>query len=294
MPSYAITVEVAQGDAEDCAALFLDQGAQGAEVHDGSIEPMPGAPRPLPGRAYVVAFFARREEAQAAGDARGLGGGVVEIPDQDWGATWREGLAPALIGRVYVRPSWIAAPPPPGTVEVILDPGMAFGTGTHPTTRLCLEALGVLLVEMPGVDVLDVGTGSGLLAIAAKKLGARRVAGTEEDVVALRVAEENADQNGVVLELRLDPPEAVPGSFPIVVANILANTLVALAPAIASRVAPGGVVLLAGVLAGQEEEVRAAYAQHGLVRERARERSDGEWRLLAMRAPGPGGAGGAR
>ncbi len=294
MPSYAITVEVPEGDADDCAALFLDQGARGAEVHDGSIAPMPGAPRPSFGRAYVVAFFEAREEAEAAGDALGMAGSIAEVPDQDWGESWKEGLAPAVVGCVFVRPSWISAQPPPGTVEVVLDPGMAFGTGTHPTTQLCLEALGELLREEPGSDVLDVGTGAGLLAIAAKKLGAARVVGTEEDVVALRVAEENADRNGVVLELRLEPPGAVPGLFQIVVANILANTLVALAPAIASRLAKGGTLLLAGILGGQEEEVRAAYVDQGLTRFRACERSRGEWRLLALRAPAGAGAAAAR
>ena len=294
MPSYAITVEVPQGEADDLAALFLDQGGRGAEVHDGSFQPMPGAPRPSPGRAYVVAFFASRGEAQAAGAALGVSGPVAEIADQDWGESWKQGLEPSVVGRVFVRPSWIEAAPPPGCVEIVLDPGMAFGTGTHPTTRLCLEALGDLVAEAPGSDVLDVGTGSGLLAIAAKKLGAARVVGTEEDPVALRVAEENAGRNGVALELRLEPPEEVSGSFRIVVANILANTLVALAPGIASRLAPGGALLLAGILAGQEEDVRAAYAGRGLARDVARERSDGDWRLLAFRAPPSAGAAGGR
>jgi ribosomal protein L11 methyltransferase len=294
MPSCAMTVEVPRGEADDWAALLLDQGARGAEIRDGSIEPMPGAAQPRPGRAYVVAFFANREEAQAAGAALGVPGSLVEVPDQDWGASWREGLAPSRIGRVFVRPSWVEAPPPPGTVEVIVDPGMAFGTGTHPTTRLCLEGLCELLAEMPGSDVLDVGTGSGLLGIAAKKLGARRVVGTEEDAVALRVAGENADRNGAALELRLEPPEAVPGTFPIVVANILANTLVALAPAVAQRLAPGGALLLAGILDGQEEEVRAAYARQGLLRDPERERREAEWVLVALRAPPPASCRGAR
>jgi ribosomal protein L11 methyltransferase len=290
MASYALTVEVPQAEAEDGAALLLDLGALGAEVHDGSIAPMPGAPCPPPGRAVVVAFFAGRAEAEAACAALGLRGLVAEIPDQDWSETWKAGLAPSVVGRVFVRPSWIAAAPPPGAVEVVLDPGMAFGTGTHPTTRLCLEALGGLLGEAPGSDVLDVGTGSGLLAIAAKKLGAARAVGTEVDAVALRVAEENARRNGVALELLLGPPDAVPGRFPIVVANILANTLVALAPAVASRLAPGGALLLAGILAGQEEDVRAAYEREGLARDRGRERSEGDWRLVALRAPlGAGG-----
>jgi ribosomal protein L11 methyltransferase len=285
MPSYALTVDVPQQEADDCAALLLDHGALGAEVHDGSFSPMPSAPRPLPGRAAVVAFFANSEEARAAGAALGLVGSVAEIPDRDWSASWKEGLAPSVVGRVFVRPSWIGAEPPPGTVEVVLDPGMAFGTGTHATTQLCLEGIGDLLVETPGSDVLDVGTGSGLLAIAARKLGARRVVGTEEDVVALRVAEENAERNGVELELRLEPPESVPGRFPIIVANILANTLVALAPGIATRLAPGGTLLLSGILAVQEDGVRAAYEEQGLARAEARERSKGEWRLVALRKP---------
>ncbi len=293
MPSYAVTVEVPQVEAEDCAALLLEEGARGAEVHDGSIAAMPGAPRPRPGRALVVAFFGAREEAEAAGRALGLAGRVAEIPDQDWGESWKAGLAPSVVGRVFVRPSWIRAEPPPGAAEVVLDPGMAFGTGTHATTRLCLEALGDALGEAPGSDVLDVGTGSGLLAIAAKRLGAARVVGTENDAVAVRVAEENAERNAVRLELRLAPPDAVPGRFAVVVANILANTLVDLAPAIAPRLAPGGLLLLAGILRGQEEEVCAAYARQGLLRDAGRERAEEAWLLLAFRAP-PAGAAGAR
>ncbi len=285
MPSYALSVDVPQVDADDVAALLLDQGALGAEVRDGSIQPMPGAPRPPQGRAQVLAFFTARSEAEEAACALGLAGSIAEIADQDWGESWKKDLAPFSVGRVFIRPSWTTAPPPPGAAEVVLDPGMAFGTGTHPTTALCLEALGELLAGAPGADVLDVGTGSGLLAIAAKKLGARRVVGTEHDAVALRVAAENADRNGVVLELRLQEPEAVPGRFPVVVANILANTLVALAPGIAARLAPGGTLLLAGVLAGQEDEVRTAYLEAGLTADRERERSKGEWRLLALRAP---------
>jgi ribosomal protein L11 methyltransferase len=287
MPSYALTVDVPDLDADDVAALLLDQGALGAEIRDGSIEPMPGAPLPARGRAHVFAFFAARGDAEEASTALGLAGSIAEIADQDWGESWKKDLAPFSVGPVFIRPSWIAAAPPPGAVEVVLDPGMAFGTGTHPTTALCLEALCELLGGAPGADVLDVGTGSGLLAIAAKKLGAGRVVGTEDDPVALRVAEENAYRNGIALELRLEDPDTVAGHFPVVVANILASTLVALAPGIAARLAPGGTLLLAGILAGQEDEVRAAYLAAGLLADRDRERSKGEWRLLALQAPGP-------
>ena len=285
MPSYALTVDVPRLEADDVAALFLEEGARGAEIREASIAPMPGAPRPRIDRAYVLAFFASRGEAEAAAAALGLRGEIAEIADRDWGESWKEGLAPFAIGRVFVRPSWIAATPPAGAVEVVLDPGMAFGTGTHPTTALCLAALDALLADAPGADLLDVGTGSGLLAVAAKKLGARRVVGTENDPVALRVAEENAQRNGVALELALEPPEAIAGRFGVVVANILANTLVALAPEVAAKLAPGGVLLLAGILAGQEDEVRAAYVAQGLRPAAARERGAGEWRLVALERP---------
>jgi len=285
MPSHALTIDVPEAEADDTAALLLDAGAAGAEVRDGSVAPMPGVARPGAGRALVVAFFAARGEALEAAASLGLSGAVSEIADQDWGESWKEGLSPFRVGRVFVRFSWTPSPPPPGVVEVVLDPGMAFGTGTHPTTALCLAALDELLATTPGVAVLDVGTGSGLLAIAAQKLGAGRVAATENDPVALRVAAENAARNGIALELGLVAPDVVEGQFPIVVANILANTLVELAPGIAARLAPGGALLLSGILAGQEHEVRGAYLAQGLAADPSRERSQAEWRLLALRRP---------
>jgi ribosomal protein L11 methyltransferase len=167
-------------------------------------------------------------------------------------------------------------------VEIVLDPGMAFGTGTHPTTSLCLAALSDLLSARPGARVLDVGTGSGLLAIAARKLGAGVVAGNDNDPVAVQVARENAALNGVELDLNERGVGQQHGPFELVLANILANTLVALAPALAAQLAPGGVVLLSGILTPQEEEVRAAYLEAGLVPLPGGDRRDGEWSLLAM------------
>jgi len=282
MASVTLTVEVAEGEADDIAGLLLSEGAAGAEVRDASVAPMPGAPRPPPGRAHVVAFFAAREVAEAAAAALGLAGDLALVPEEDWSEGWKRDLAPFTVGRVFIRPSWVAAGAPPGAVEVVLDPGMAFGTGTHPTTALCLAALDALLAGRPGASVLDVGTGSGLLAIAARKLGAARAACTENDPVALRVAGENATRNGAALELHLTPPDEVPGRFDVVVANILANTLVELAPALARKVAPGGALLLSGILGGQEEEVRAACESAGLRHDPARSAAQGEWRLVAL------------
>ena len=150
---------------------------------------------------------------------------------------------------------------------------------------LCLAALSDRLTSHPGASVLDVGTGSGLLAIAARKLGAGRVAASDNDPVAVEVARENAARNGTALELTGAAVEEIEGTFDVVVANILANVLVALAPALAARVAPGGVLLLSGILGPQEDEVRRAHVEAGLAPVAGGDRRDGEWSLLALRRP---------
>jgi ribosomal protein L11 methyltransferase len=281
--SYSLTLEVAEAEGDEIAASLFEAGASGVEVRDAATLPMPGQPAPPPGRALLVAWFAEQADAEAARD--GLGAGeVAEVPEQDWSETWKAGLEAFTVGDVFVRPSWIEATPPAGTVEVVLDPGMAFGTGTHPTTSLCLAGLCEVLRARPRARVLDVGTGSGLLAIAAARLGAARVVATDNDPVALEVAGENAGRNGVALELSGAAPASLAGEFDLVIANILANTLVELAPGIAARLAPGGTLLLSGILAGQEDAVRDAYLAEGLERlEPDGDRAQAEWRLVALR-----------
>ncbi len=289
MPSWSVTAEVACDEAEELSARLFDAGASGVEERDTTVAPMPGARLPAPGRALLVAWFAERAAAEDA--ARAIPGAeLVEAADQDWGEVWKTGLTAFLVGRVFVRPSWIEAEPPPGSVEVVLDPGMAFGTGTHPTTALCLAALGEIVAARPGLSVLDVGTGSGLLAIAARKLGAGRVVGSDDDPVAVRVARENAERNGVTVEATGADVPVVRGPFDLVVANILANTLVELAPALSRQVAPGGTLLLSGLLDRQENEVLAPFVAEGLAPREPRR--DGEWLLLALArrgAPDEGG-----
>ncbi len=283
MPTFSLTLEVPLPRAEEVAADLFDEGAAGVELRDGEGTPMPGARVPSHGSALLVAWFPDRG---AAADALAAHGGeVAEVADEDWGEGWKKEFRPLDVGRVRVRPSWISEAPPAGAVEVVLDPGMAFGTGSHPTTSLCLAALSDLLAARPGASVLDVGTGSGILAIAAKKLGAGRVAGNDDDPKAVEVARENAAANGVGVELGLAPAGDIAGTFDLVLANILANTLVALAPELAAKLAPGGVVLLSGILAAQEDEVRSAYAGQGLVPVAGGDRRDGEWSLLALERP---------
>ena len=283
MPTWSLTLETDATVAEELSSDLFERGAAGVEVRDGEGTPMPGVPLPPPGRALLVAWFPEAADAEAA--RADLGGAVAEVPDEDWGEGWKKDFRPLDVGRVRVRPSWIDEPTPTGAVEVVLDPGMAFGTGTHPTTSLCLAALSDLITARPGASVLDVGTGSGLLAIAARKLGAGRVAANDEDPVAVRVAGENAERNGAALELTVDPVEAIAGTFDVVVANILANVLVALAPALAAKLAPGGVLLLSGILGPQEDEVRRAHVAQGLAPLPEGDRRQGEWSLLALRRP---------
>lgn len=281
--SYALTAEVGRDEAERVTSLLFDGGARGVEERDESLAPMPQARRPAPARTLLVAWFGTRGEAERAAAQAGLAAEIAEVPDEDWGEAWKKGLGAFSVGRVLVRPSWIEAAPPPGCVEVVLDPGMAFGTGTHPTTALCLAAVGDFLLARPGASVLDVGTGSGLLAIAARKLGAGRVAAIDDDPMAVEVARQNAARNDAEAEVSGQPLAEVRGPFDLVVANILANTLMDLAPALARQVAPGGRLLLGGLLAGQEEEVRRAAIDAGLGAQG--ERRDGEWVLLVMGRP---------
>jgi ribosomal protein L11 methyltransferase len=166
---------------------------------------------------------------------------------------------------------------PAGGVRVVIEPGLAFGTGDHPTTGLCLEALDVFLQRNPDASVLDVGTGSGVLAIAARKLGAGLVVATDNDPVAVRVARENAAANGVLIDVRPEIPEGV--VFDLVLANILANTLVELAPRLMAALAPRARLVLSGILEGQIREVTVAYRPSLQLRPPSVE---GDWACLEL------------
>ncbi|MBV7563529.1 50S ribosomal protein L11 methyltransferase [Pseudomonas sp. sia0905] len=185
---------------------------------------------------------------------------IEHIEDQDWERSWMDGFAPMRFGqRLWIVPSWHEAPQP-DAVNLLLDPGLAFGTGTHPTTSLCLQWLDAQPLE--GCSVLDFGCGSGILAIAALLLGAPRAVGTDIDPQALEASRDNAQRNGIADERF---PVYLPADLPqepadVVVANILAGPLVSLAPQITSLVKHGGRLALSGILAEQADEVRAAYA----------------------------------
>ncbi len=188
------------------------------------------------------------------------------VAETDWAEAWKQHLTVLHIGRrLVVRPSWLPYTPTEEEVVLELDPGMAFGTGTHPTTQMCLLALEERI--RPGARVLDLGTGSGILAIAAAKLGAGRVLALDTDPQAVAVARENVRRNGVVDRVRVargSLAQAI-GRFDLVVVNILAQVIMEMADqGLARRLTPEGVLVAAGLLAGQEEEVRAALERAGL------------------------------
>ena len=190
-----------------------------------------------------------------------------EVADQDWERAWMDQYEPLKFGaHTWIVP-WNHDLPDgadaPEAAVVRLDPGLAFGSGTHPTTALCLQWFDALATQgaLGGVTVLDFGCGSGILALAALKLGAARAVGVDNDPQALTATVDNAERNEVGDRLAVYLPEAEPqATYPVVVANILASALVALADTLAARVAPGGRIALSGILAGQEDEVLARYA----------------------------------
>jgi ribosomal protein L11 methyltransferase len=182
------------------------------------------------------------------------------IEDQDWERSWMDNFQPMRFGqRLWIVPSWHAAPEPEA-VNLLLDPGLAFGTGTHPTTALCLEWLDGQALD--GCELLDFGCGSGILAIAALLLGARHAVGTDIDVQALEASRDNAGRNHIAPErFELYLPQDMPAQqADVLVANILAGPLVSLAPQLATLVKSGGRLALSGILAEQGDEVAAAYA----------------------------------
>lgn len=180
------------------------------------------------------------------------------VADQNWVQLTQSQFDPIRISeRLWIVPSWHESPDP-AAINLILDPGMAFGTGSHPTTRLCLEWLERNVSN--ACTVLDYGCGSGILAIAAARLGAGRVAGVDIDPQAVESARANAERNGV-MALFADSAEPVAGEYDLVVANILSNPLRVLAPAICAHVRSGGRLALSGILREQAEEIIAIYAQ---------------------------------
>ena len=229
----------------------------------------PGMPPPKEGwqHSRVTALFTDEALAREAGAVLAAQDffegcelvGVAHVPEQDWVRLTQSQFAPVdITPEFWIVPTWHE--PPAAARQVIrLDPGLAFGTGTHPTTRMCLRWIAAQ-GDLAGRRVLDYGCGSGILAIGAAKFGATDIDAVDIDEAAVESTRLNADANGVKLNAGL--PEAARGSYQVVLANILATPLKVLAPLLCQHVAPGGALVLAGILARQAEELKTAYAPY--------------------------------
>lgn len=266
--------------------------------------------RPSVVRAYLPASDARAARAAVEGAREALGhlqafglrpiGELTSrvVHEDDWAEAWKAHFPVLRVGRrLVIRPTWRRHRRRPGDVVLALDPGMAFGTGLHPTTRLCLAGLEDLAdrgrlasgsARGGSARVLDVGCGSGILAIAAARLGAGDVVAVDPDPIAVDASRANARRNRLSRRIRVRRGSVPTGGppFEIVVANLIATLLVDLAPALAAEVRPGGALLASGIFVDREAEVRAAFAMAGLtVRARA---DEGDWVALeATRDPVP-------
>jgi ribosomal protein L11 methyltransferase len=249
----------------------------------------------LPGQVAVIAAYLADQAAAFPGFAMEEPT-VTYLQEEDWANNWKQHFKPSRIGRrMIIKPTWEEVDAAADTIILELDPGQAFGTGTHPTTRLCLETLERIYFreglftdpEPPApLDLLDVGTGSGILAIAAARFGASRIVATDIDPEAVEVARQNLAQNRVQdgVTVTTAPLGDVAGTFAVVVANILAEELVRLAPALLAKMAPGSYLVLSGILTEKEDTVRTGFAPFPLTPvETSR---DGEWSCLVYRRAG--------
>lgn len=252
MPWHALELEVDAAVAEALSEALLEAGAQSV-----ALDNIERAHQRLSALVDVRTDPQRlvREAAALAGLAAAPAFTLGELGEEDWVRRSQAQFAPTEVGaRLWIGPTWHE--PPPGRIALRLDPGLAFGTGTHPTTKLVLN---FLESNVKGAErVLDYGCGSGILAIAAAKLGAGRVDAVDVDPLAVETAAANAHANGVAVHVAL--PEALPAArYDIVVSNILAQPLIVLAPLLAARTAAHGCIALAGILESQAAEVMAAY-----------------------------------
>lgn len=285
-PRYPyVAVDVAADEAEDAGARLFELGAQGVEERDATTMVKGGAAAGV----TLVASFASHDQARDAAQAlpSAWAARVEEVVGDAWRDEWKKHFEPfEVCPGIVVRPPWA---PSRAAREIVLEPGRAFGTGLHETTSLVAGVLFDHASDFAGRGVLDVGCGSGILALVALALGAARARAIDVDPEAVAVTRENAERNAMADRVDADAADVgdVAQRYPVVVANIEAKTLVDLAAKIAARVSPGGLLVLSGILAPdvsasqQDDVVRAYERQRFVVLQIARK---GEWIAISMRA----------
>jgi len=281
-PRYPyVHVDVTPEEADEASALLFELGAEGVEERDAGTLAKSAAE----GKVTLVASFPTREDAEQAMleiDAS-FSPRYEEIVGDAWRDAWKEHYRPfAIAPGLVVRPPWEPYEAKPGEQVLELEPGRAFGTGLHETTRLVATALQRHATELAGTTMLDVGCGSGILALAALVLGADRAVAVDVDPEAIEVTKENATRNALADRVDASTTDLADVALvtKVVVANIEAKVLIPMAPLLQRHVAPGGLLLLSGILVTQKDDVRAAYPDMQLLEEPVL----GEWVLLSLRA----------
>ena len=280
-----VSVDVDGEAAEAVADVLQRYGHQGVVIEQAGF-PIEVWPDEIPpaDRLIVRAYFPADERAEDAKqqlrEALWHMGQLYPMPepafnivhDEDWAEAWKKHYHPVRLGRrLYIRPEWTEIPDMrPDDIVLALDPGMAFGTGTHPTTQLCLITAEDLLADWPAVDVLDLGCGSGILGIAALKLGARHVLALDIDPLAVTATQENAALNGVAGQLTaqqgsLDTLRASPRHFDLLLVNILAKVIIEMCDeGLGDTLREGGKAVFSGIIEDQADDVEAALRRTGL------------------------------
>jgi ribosomal protein L11 methyltransferase len=272
MPWIQLKINTTGQDAETLSDALIESGAVSVtfqDTHDNPVfEPLPGETLLWGDTDAIGLYDAETDMAMVIAIlenepllGKGFAHKIEQIEDKDWEREWMDNFHPMRFGeRLWICPSWRDVPDPTA-VNVMLDPGLAFGTGTHPTTAMCLQWLDGL--DLEGKTVIDFGCGSGILAIAALKLGAAQAIGIDIDPQAIQASRDNAQRNGVSERLSLYLPQDQPDnlSADVVVANILAGPLRELAPLISVLPVAGGHLGLSGILASQADSVAQAYQE---------------------------------
>ena len=266
---HLIRLTVAPDDAETASNFLLDHGCEGVQIEDTAIVFDQSEDATLISREQTTLTGYRRDDETETPDdvAAALARADFEadftieaVASHDWANEWRENFPPLEIGRFLIVPSWEDAPAS-DKIPIELDPGLAFGTGQHPTTRMCLELLGEL--DLDGCKLLDVGCGSGILSIAAAKLGAE-VVGSDLDEWCIAATNENAAKNNVSIEAKLVADlDWATEPFPFVVANLMSDLLIRLAPELRRITATAGTLVVSGISAPRADEVEVALNRAG-------------------------------
>ena len=291
-----ISIKTTEENADIAASVLMDLGAGGVEMQGGSVPEAASDEYTLPGAesdAVTVSAYFGEDGADALAETLRARLcdifpdtppelSVETVPDTDWNENFRRNFkAFRAAGRFVIKPSWEDYPAEADDIVLQIDPGMAFGTGDHESTRMCLELLQKYM--QPGSRVLDVGTGSGILGIAAKKLGASSVLALDYDPVSVRVAAENAAANGVVMETRQSDllGHADGGPYDVVLANIVADILIRLNRDIVPYLKQGGAYILGGIIEERLEDVTASLVQNGM--DVVETLAMNDWRAVAAR-----------